>query len=131
MKKSFLQVNNLVIGGDLKFSMGQSEIWGTHAQQDHLSDYFSHMIESNHLVHICLTRHMSTWRNRRTRYQTIARRNNQFFIRDTLLENIPLFRKCVGIGGVFDHFPIYLELAGQPRKPKSPFKFNGSWFKED
>jgi len=38
--KSFMQYANLVLGRDMNSSLGMSEIWGTHTQHDHLSDFF-------------------------------------------------------------------------------------------
>lgn len=35
----------------------------------------------------------------------------------------------MGSRGISDHLPIYLEIYGEPRKPKGPFKFNSSWIK--
>lgn len=35
-----------------------------------------------------------------------------------------------GIGGILDHSPIYLEVAGTTKKPRAPFKFNSTWLKD-
>lgn len=40
------------------------------------------------------------------------------------------FRQWVGSGGISDHSPIYLELAGSTIKPRTPYKLNSSWLKD-
>lgn len=35
-----------------------------------------------------------------------------------------------GTGGISDHYPIYLEILGPPKKPKAPFKFNHDWLQD-
>jgi hypothetical protein len=37
----------------------------------------------------------------------------------------------VGVGGEYDHYPIFLEVAKGRRKPACPFKFNLEWLKEE
>jgi len=33
----------------------------------------------------------------------------------------------VGLGGILDHSPIFLEIGDNNFKPPTPFKFNSSW----
>jgi hypothetical protein len=61
----------------------------------------------------------------------IAKRLDRFLISTHLVEEPILLRQWVGTGGESDHYPIFLEVAGNTRKPTSPFKFNSSWLKEE
>ena len=33
----------------------------------------------------------------------------------------------MGCGGILDHQPIFLQVANNDTKPRSPFKFNANW----
>lgn len=50
---------------------------------------------------------------------------------EPLMDKIPLFRQWIGVGGVFDHHSIFLELQGDQRKSGSTFKYNSSWIKDE
>ena len=39
--KSFLKYKLVIFGGDLNFSLGFSEVWGTHARTNSLTSYFT------------------------------------------------------------------------------------------
>ena len=42
--KSFWNKTNLIVGGDLNFSLGEAEIWGPNARMDELTDFFCHRL---------------------------------------------------------------------------------------
>ena len=52
MDMECLICQKLILGGDLKFSMGLSEIWGTRARLDSLSNFFIKSLETFRLVDI-------------------------------------------------------------------------------
>eukprot|EP00253_Pinus_taeda_P034819 PITA_34819 len=131
LAKDLLKEKPLIIGGDLNFSIGAVEIWGSAARTDPLSDFFSNLFHSNKLLDVNLIKAKPTWRNRRTGADRIAKRLDRFLISDQLAASIPVFRQWVGEGGNSDHFPILFELAKLPKKPAAPFKFNASWLKEE
>ena len=47
-----LKGDSVILGGDLNFSLGQSEVWGSHAQTDLLIGYFTQKLEENLLLDI-------------------------------------------------------------------------------
>ena len=49
---SLLKGDSVILGGDLNFTLGQSEVWGPHAQTDLLTRYFTQKLEENHLLDI-------------------------------------------------------------------------------
>ena len=49
-KMEGLLSSKLILGGDLKFSIGLSEVWGEKARVDNLSDFFLRQMESASLV---------------------------------------------------------------------------------
>lgn len=54
MRKSFTSVDNLVLGGDISFSIGASEVCGPHPRTNPLSDFFSHILVGHKLVDVDL-----------------------------------------------------------------------------
>jgi len=58
-----MQFENLIIGGDLNFSLGIVESWGHRAQSDVLTSFFEKMLDDNDLISIDYARKMPTWRN--------------------------------------------------------------------
>eukprot|EP00253_Pinus_taeda_P006943 PITA_06943 len=131
LSKSVLKSQNLIIGGDLNFSMGNAEAWGPSNREDPLSDFFLNSLSSHNLIDVNLIKLKPTWRNRRTGDARIAKRLDRFLLCEDLTSRIPMFRKWVGEGGNSDHFPIFLELAKPPLKPAAPFKFNAYLLQED
>lgn len=49
-------VDHLILGGDLNFSIGHSELWGHCAQRDSLLDYFSTILDNHQLIDIPSTK---------------------------------------------------------------------------
>lgn len=73
---------NLIIGGDLNFSIGYAESWGHWAQRDPLSDYFSSILEHHSLIDIPAAKLHATWRNNRVGDYSLARRLDRFLVKD-------------------------------------------------
>eukprot|EP00253_Pinus_taeda_P027180 PITA_27180 len=122
-----LNSEHVIIGGDLNFSLGFGESWGSEAQIDPITGYMTNLLEQYDLVDIPLLRLQPTWRNRRVGEAALARRLDRYLIKGPLLQHLHLFRQWIGSGGNSDHNPIYLECHGPFRKPKAPFKFNPIW----
>eukprot|EP00253_Pinus_taeda_P010693 PITA_10693 len=131
LSKSIVKCNNLVMGGDLNFSIGSAEAWGPSAREDPLSDFFLNSLNSNNLKDVNPIKLKPTWRNQRVGEARIAKILDRFLLSEELTSRIPMFKQWVGEGGSSDHFPIYMELSKPPRKPAAPFKFNASWLQED
>lgn len=49
---SYMNFDNLVVGGDLNFLLGISEILGLHAHLKPLSDFFTHVLEVQKLYNV-------------------------------------------------------------------------------
>eukprot|EP00253_Pinus_taeda_P011273 PITA_11273 len=121
------QADNIILGGDLNFSLGFSESWKHLSQVDSLTDTMTSLLEDHKWVDIPSARLQYTWSNNRSGEQSLARRLDRFLIKEPLYKNFPRIRQWVGSGGIFDHRPIFLEAEDTSHKVKSPFKFNVSW----
>jgi exonuclease III len=51
-KLKLLKADNLILGGDLNFSLGAAEVWGPSARPDQLSALFTHLLSANGLLDI-------------------------------------------------------------------------------
>ena len=78
---SLLTLPHIILGGDLNFSLGIFEYWGTHAIPNPLAEFFSSKLEAVDLINIQTTKIQPTWRNRRTGDPALARRLDRFLIK--------------------------------------------------
>lgn len=110
--------------------MGFSESRGHLAQVYRLSDMISTLLEEHQWVDIPSARIQHTWTNNQSGDHSLARRLDQYLIKEALLNAHPHIRQWVGTGGISDHHPIYMELEDINQRTKGPFKFNASWIKD-
>eukprot|EP00253_Pinus_taeda_P023046 PITA_23046 len=130
LESDLLKEDNIILGGDLNFTLGYCESWGHSAQVDPFSDTISNLLEEHHWVDIPTTRLQHTWSNNRSGNQSLARRLDRFLLKESLYNRLPRIRQWIGSGGISDHRPIYLETVDTYNKIKSPFKFNSTWLKD-
>jgi exonuclease III len=60
-----LSCKNLIIGGDLNFTLNSAECWGLNAKMDALAEYFLEILTHFKLTDICTGKPLPTWRNGR------------------------------------------------------------------
>eukprot|EP00253_Pinus_taeda_P006367 PITA_06367 len=130
LQLSMMNEDRVIIGGDLNFSLGFRESWGSEAQFDPITDYMTNLLEQTNFLDIPMQRLLPTWRNRRVGDAALSHRLDRFLMKGTLQQRLHLFRQWVGSGGLSDHNPIYLEIQGPFKKLKAPFKFNHTWLKD-
>lgn len=130
LNSEILQADNIILGGDLNFSLGYCESWDHSAQVDNLSDTISTLLKEHQWVDIPSARVQYTWSNNRSGDHILARRLDRFLIKEAFLNSHPRTRQWVGTRGMSDHRPIFLELSNTYQKIKIPFKFNASWLKD-
>lgn len=86
-----------------------------------------HLMEHHHLIDILMNIKQPTLHNRRIGDAALGRILDQFLIKEDLLATLTNFHQWVGSGGISNHSPIYLELAGPSQKSRAPFNFNSTW----
>ena len=127
---SILSQENIIIGGDLNFSLGFGESWGSMAQVDAITGYMTDLLERHNLIDVPMNKPLPTWRNRRVGEAALARRLDRFIMKGSRIQQLHQYKQWVGVGGISDHYPIYLEISGPIQKPKAPFKFNHIWLQD-
>lgn len=118
---------DLIVGGDLNFSLGEAEIWGESAQVDELIDYFRQALIRVGVSDIPTPKPLPTWRNRRVGVRYIPKHLDRFLVADPLVNSMENIRQWVKNYGDSDHNLVMLEFAIGGVKPLSPFKFNRDW----
>ena len=86
MNLDCLKCEKLILGGDLNFSMGLSEIWCSRARLDSLSEIFTKSLETFGLVNIVPSVMLPTWTNRRVGAESICKRLDRFLVSADLLD---------------------------------------------
>jgi len=125
-----MNTENLILGGDLNFSLGFRESWGSSAQMDSITDFMRRMLEQHDLIDIPMHHPLPTWWNRRIGSAALARRLDRFLMKGPLANHLHHFKQWVGTGGISDHSHILMEILGPHPKPKAPFKFNHFWLQD-
>jgi len=127
----FLEEDMVVIGGDLNFSLGLSEVWGPHAHSDVMASFLTRKLIEKKLIDVEPIKLKPTWRNNRGGEARVAKRIDRFLVSENLVDSFFQIRQWVGSGGASDHFPIFLEIRKGPNNPPSPLKFNKLWLQEE
>ena len=109
-----LDLPNIILVGDLNFTISSSKIWGQKDRIDPLTSYFSHLISSNNLVDLCLSCPGPTWRNGRTVEEGISKIIDRFLSSALHIPSLAYYRSCASPSEVSDHYPICLEWGHRP-----------------
>jgi hypothetical protein len=126
----WLSQPGVIVGGDLNFSLGATEVWGPRSILDPLTDYFSHYFDTLGLLDLYPVKLQPTWQNLRTGDARIAKRLDRFLLTEEMVDSLGLAHQWVASGGESDHNPIILELSGRVRRTPNPFKFFEGWLKD-
>eukprot|EP00253_Pinus_taeda_P023209 PITA_23209 len=103
-----LSAENIVIGGDLNFSLGYCESWGSSAQIEPITGYMTDLLAHHDLIDVPMNKILPTWRNRRIGEAALARRLDRFIMKGSM----------------------FRQLSGPKKKPKAPIKFNHGWLQD-
>jgi len=127
---NILHLDNLIVGGDLNLTLGQSELWGGKSLEDSLSGYFKQLFIRTNLVDISLANLAPTWRNGRTGDENIAKRLDRFLVSGNLIDRVGRYRSWTSPEGISDHLPVSLQVDFHFNRVQYPFKFNKVWLSD-
>ena len=122
---------NLLLAGDLNFTLSSAEFWGLKARLDPLASFFSQLISGNKLVDLSMDPFAPTWRNGHSGDAGICKRLDKFLLSESLLPSFSYYRTWATPSDVSDHYPICLEWGPKRCAPCRPFKFNRAWLLEE
>lgn len=78
--------DNIILGGDLNLCLRFGESWGLQAKVDALSKYMLKILELHNLADVHMNKPLPTWRNRRIREASLARRLDRIMIKILLMQ---------------------------------------------
>lgn len=84
LQSPIMQADQIIVGGDLNFSLGHWESQGPHATPDPLSYYFDKFLDKSNFFDLYMAKKVPTWCNRIIGEATLARRLDHFFITSKL-----------------------------------------------
>ena len=128
--KGLLNLENLLIVGDLNFIVLETEFWGDSSRVDPLERYFTNLMLLSHLVDIAPARLGPTWCNGLVGSVGIGKRLDRFLVAECLLPHLSQHRVWSRPSKIFDRFPICLEWREVGSIPPYLFKFNQSWLQD-
>jgi exonuclease III len=129
-RDGILKEHNLILGGDLNFTISNREVWGPHSRSDPMNSFFSQLIQEEGLVDVEPVKLLPTWRNGRGDQDYIAKRLDHFLINEELALSGLRYRSWVGNIKISDHMPMIFHLEQEKEKYNYPFKFNYVWLDE-
>ena len=92
---SLIRKENLIIRGDLNFTLGAHEIWVPRVRLDTLSPFFGNLLHNLKLVDLDPQKLKPTWTNRRMGEDWIAKWLDRFLMAENLLEKYLMFKQWV------------------------------------
>jgi hypothetical protein len=115
-KDGILKESNLILGGDMNFTISAREIWGNNARSDPLAAYFNQMIQGEGLIDLEPVNIFPTWRNGRGTQDYVAKRLDRFLISESLLDSRHIFRTWVVNVKISDHMPVVFQMEPTQQK---------------
>jgi hypothetical protein len=128
--QGLLNLHNLVLDGDLKFTLNFGEICVASSIQDPLANFFTSLLISHGLVEFPPTVLSPTWHIGRLGKEHISKCLERFYIFDSLDSTINRIRTWVDFSFLSYHTPIFLQFGLHPKRISYPFKLNACWLLE-
>jgi hypothetical protein len=129
-KDGILKESNLILGGDLNFTVSTREIWGINARSDPLAAYVNQLIQDEGLIDLEPVNLLPTWRNGRGTYDSVSKRLDRFLISDSLVDSRLCFISWVVNVKISDHMLVVFQMELLQKRQKYPFKFNPVWLND-
>ena len=98
-----LNINNLILVGDLNFTTSPAEIWGLKENLDLLADFFITLLKKYELIGIIPQVLEPTWTNGRSGKEGIKKRLDKFVVKTYLVQSFQWYKTWVGKNKISDH----------------------------
>eukprot|EP00253_Pinus_taeda_P024733 PITA_24733 len=119
-----LDIDSLLLAGDLNVTLSPDECWGNCRKRDILSDRLRMEFINRKLVDVKPDQLKPTWENGRTGQAYIAKRIDRFFIKASMIEKWGMPYSSIANEFSSDHKPITLEWRELQYRREYSFKFN-------
>lgn len=108
-----MEKKNLIICGDLNFTLSTCEVWGSGRREDLLGGFLKDRFEAAGLVDVFPCYLVPTWKNERSGAYGLAKRLDRFLIKQGMFDSCVKHRSWSVATGVSDHKAISLEFQLQ------------------
>eukprot|EP00253_Pinus_taeda_P002292 PITA_02292 len=125
-----LDIDSLLLAGDLNVTLSPDECWGNCRKSDSLSDKLRLGFLSRNLVDVKPDHMKPTWENGRTGQAHIAKRIDRFLIKASVIEKWGMPFSSIANEYSSDHRPIVLEWRELQYRREYYFKFNGIFLED-
>jgi hypothetical protein len=126
LEKGLLSHNDLILAGDLNFSLSTEEIWGSTIVIDPLETLFKDLFSNTSLVDVA-----PMCCNGKLEDSSISKHLDRLFVEEGLLGPVLRYRSWVGSNYISDHAPMFFQLDIGFPKTMYPFKFNLIWLEDN
>jgi hypothetical protein len=86
VNSGLLATKNLILAGDLNFTVSASEVWGSKAILDPLVEFFKGIFHDSGLVDIVPIEYVPTWCNGRGGLESIEKRLDRVFMSEAFFD---------------------------------------------
>jgi endonuclease/exonuclease/phosphatase family metal-dependent hydrolase len=130
INSGLLATKNLIIAGDLNFTVSANEVWGSKARLDPLVECFKETFKALGQVDIAPSLYAPTWCNGRGGSKGIAKRLDRVYMSEELVSSVGRYRSWVAYLYISDHAPVVLHFYDGQHQIMDPFKLNPIWLEE-
>jgi len=131
LSSDFLELDYLLIGGDLNCTLCGDEVWGGGRKVDPLVGYIKEAILQHNMIDISPQSMGPTWDNGKLGVSYLAKRLDRFFISDNLLVRMGRLISPIINSFISNHRPISLQWGKRCYKKGLPYKFNRVWLEDE
>lgn len=124
MPWEILDIESLLIAGDLNVTLRSDECWGNCRRNDPLGERLQQEFLSRNLVDIRPGKMTPSWDNNTTGQAYIAKRIDCFIVNASIIAKWGMPRSHTGIDFTSDHRPIFLKWKEKDYRLGYSFKFN-------
>lgn len=89
--------DNLILGGDLNFTLNARECWGERVRIYPLAKYFSKLFKDLNLVDVETHKVVPIWMNSKRLRDGISKRLDQFLVAKMVLEEVDRYKTWLGL----------------------------------
>ena len=95
---------NLILDGDLNFTLSDLEVWGEKTRLDQRAHYFSHLLDSMNMVDLAPITPGPAWRNGRMGSEGVSKRLDRFLASIHLIPMLGNYNSWTRPSDISDHY---------------------------